>query len=82
MQSTPASATRRRQAVAVRLVDHGVQFFVSELQRVVAGHDLDQVSPALDLLAHRAAHLVRAGGFAADPVGVPAGLDDRRPADL
>ena len=64
------------QAVAVRLVDHRLQLGVGELERVVAGHDLDEVGAALDLLAHGAAHLVGARGLAADPVGVAAGLDD------
>ena len=69
------------QAVAVALVDDRGQFLVGELQRVVAGHDLDQVGAAAHLLAHGAAHLVGAARLAAAPVGVPAGLDDRLAAD-
>ena len=63
------------------LVDHGAQLFVGELERVVAGHDLDQVGAAAHLLAHGAAHLVGAAGLAAAPVGVAAGLDDGLAAD-
>ena len=64
------------------LVDDGGQFFIGKLQRVMAGHDLDQISPALDLLAHGAAHLVGPARLAAHPVGMPAGLDDGVAADL
>ena len=53
-----------------------MQLVVGEFQRVVARHDLDQISPALDLITHGAAHLVGTAGFAADPVGMAAGLDD------
>ena len=49
-----------RQAVAVGLVDDRLQLLVGELERVVAGHDLDQIGAALHLLAHGAAHLVGA----------------------
>ena len=71
------------QAVAMRLVDDRRQLLVGELERVVAGHDLDEIGAAAHLLAHGAAHLVGAARLAAAPVGVPTGLDDRlrrRPA--
>ena len=65
----------------MRLVDDRRQFLVGEFERVVAGHDLDEIGAAAHLLAHGAAHLVGAAGLAAAPVGVPAGLDDRLAAD-
>ena len=59
------------------LVDDGLELLVGELQEVVAHHDLDEVGPVLDLVAHGAPHLVGAGGLPAAPVGMAAGLDDR-----
>jgi hypothetical protein len=70
-----------REPVAVALVDHGRELLVGELEAVVAAHDLDQVRAAAHLFAHRAPHLVGAGGLAAAPVGVAAGLHDRLAGD-
>ena len=69
-----------RQAVAVGFVNHGVQFIVGEFVEVVAGHDLDQVSPAAHLFAHGPPHFKGAAGFVAGPVGVPSRLHNRSTA--
>ena len=70
------------QAVPVGFVDDRVEFLVGELQRVVARHDLDEVCASSHLLPHRTAHLIRPRCFPAYPVGMAAGLDDGRTANL
>src|SRR5215217_922649 len=64
------------EAIAMGFVDDGFEFGIGEFERVVAGHDLDQIRAALDLVAYRPAHFIGARGLAADPIGVAAGLDD------
>ena len=68
---------RDRQAVAVRFVDDGFQFGIREFQRVVAGHNLDEIRAGPHLFAYGAPHFVRPAGLAAAPIGVAARLHDR-----
>lgn len=47
------------QTMAMALVNDRSELFVCELKRVVASHNLDQISAAAHLLAHGAAHRPR-----------------------
>ena len=66
----------------MRLVDHGLELFIGELEGVVARHDLDEVGATLNLFTYRSAHLVGSACFPTHPVRVATGLDDCRAAHL